>query len=96
MLRYLERQQSGVDGVLELQFVVVALLEESLRVDHVLADRRRFPREVRARRVHLNHRVRVRVRAARDPMAVDHMAVTCQYHVSTGTALGSPGRAAVR
>ena len=49
----LEGQQSRVDRILQLQVVVVALLEEGLRVDHVLADGAGFPGEVRPARVDL-------------------------------------------
>ena len=34
----LEREESRVHGVLQLELVVIPLLEERLRIDHVLAN----------------------------------------------------------
>ena len=45
---HLERQNSRVNGVLDLDVLVVALLQERLGVDHVLPYCRRLPRPVRA------------------------------------------------
>mmetsp|Transcript_77621 Transcript_77621/g.154181 ORF Transcript_77621/g.154181 Transcript_77621/m.154181 type:complete len:202 (-) Transcript_77621:427-1032(-) len=49
----LEGEQRGVHSILEFQVVIVALLEESLRIDHVLPDGTGLPREVRPRRIDL-------------------------------------------
>mmetsp|Transcript_36978 Transcript_36978/g.106264 ORF Transcript_36978/g.106264 Transcript_36978/m.106264 type:complete len:244 (+) Transcript_36978:56-787(+) len=61
----LERQDGGVDGVLELDVLVVALLQEALCVHVVLADGRGLPGEVGATGVHLEE-LRARVVVARN------------------------------
>ena len=49
-------ENGGVDGVLELHVVIVALFQEGLSVDVVFAHRSRLPREVGARRITLKNR----------------------------------------
>merc|ERR1719213_363736 len=49
----LERQNCGVNCVLNLDVITIPLLQEGLRVDVVLADGRRLPAEEGTRRVHL-------------------------------------------
>jgi len=46
---FLEGEDGGVNGILQLQLFVVTLLEERLPADEVLANRSRFPREIRTR-----------------------------------------------
>mmetsp|Transcript_30206 Transcript_30206/g.87672 ORF Transcript_30206/g.87672 Transcript_30206/m.87672 type:complete len:228 (+) Transcript_30206:30-713(+) len=50
---FLQGEDGSVDGVLELDVLIVTFLEEGLRADMVLADCRSLPAEVRTGRVHL-------------------------------------------
>mmetsp|Transcript_2689 Transcript_2689/g.10690 ORF Transcript_2689/g.10690 Transcript_2689/m.10690 type:complete len:299 (-) Transcript_2689:93-989(-) len=49
----LEGEDRGVDGILQLHVLRIALLQERLGVGHVFPDRARLPREVRPGGVHL-------------------------------------------
>ena len=49
----LQGEQRSVYRILELQVIGVALLQESFRVDHVLADCRGLPSEERSGRIDL-------------------------------------------
>jgi hypothetical protein len=49
----LESENSRVNGILKLNIIVVALLQEGLGVDHVLTNGRRFPSEISSRGIHL-------------------------------------------